>query len=109
MLSRNYDEAITYWGAPVPDGEGGETFSAPVPLLGRWEDRNDEFNTATGETLISRSTVFVNQDLQIGGYLYRGTSVAASPTSVLEAQEIKAFIKVPSVRHNDYERRALCT
>ena len=107
MLSRNYTEPITYWGAPTPDGEGGESFAAPVALAGRWEDRNDEFNTPTGETMISRSTVFVTTDLQIGGYLLRGASVVASPTTA-GAQEIKAFIKVPAIRYNDYERRALC-
>lgn len=109
MLSNNYRDILTYWGAPTPDGEGGETFPTPRQLKGRWEDRNDEFNTATGETLISRSTVFVLEDVIVGGYLFLGTSVQTVPTNEAAAQEIKAFIKVPSIRYNDYERRALCT
>lgn len=98
---------MTYWGAPVPDGEGGESFSTPRQLKARWEDRNDEFNTPTGETLISRATVFILEDVVTGGYLLKGISAESVPTRT-EAQEIKAFIKVPSIRYNDYERRALC-
>lgn len=108
MLFKDYTDDITYWGAPVPDGEGGESFTAPITIKGRWEDRNDEFTTPTGETAVSRATVFLKQDVQIGGYLMLGISVAAVPTSEPRAEEVRAFIKVPSIRHNWYERRALC-
>jgi len=107
-MFKNYTDDITYWGAPTPDGEGGETFAAPVPLKGRWEDRNDEFTTPTGESAVSRATVFLQQDVVVGGYLMLGTSAAPIPANEANAQEIRAFIKVPAIRHNWYERRALC-
>lgn len=107
-MFKNYTDDITYWGAPVPDGEGGQTFTAPVALKGRWEDRNDEFTTPTGERAVSRATVFLQNDVVTGGYLMKGTSVNTVPTAEPNAQEIRAFIKVPAIRHNWYERRALC-
>lgn len=106
-MFKDYTDAITYWGAPTPNGEGGETFASPIALLGRWEDRNDEFTTPTGEQAVSRAVAFLKQDVQVGGYLYLGTSAVSDPTQVSNAQEIRAFVKTPSIRHNWYERRAL--
>lgn len=104
-----YKDTVTYWGAPVASGYGGTAYAAPIELKARWEDRNDEISTPSGDQIITRSTVFVKQDVEVGGYLYLGSSVDADPLVVAGAQMIRAFIKIPDIRSVEYERRALCT
>lgn len=96
---------ITYWAAPVLDGFGGYTWSAPVQIKGRWEKRNELVKNPIGEDVISKGIVYVNTDVDTGGYLYEGTSAEANPTLVTGAEEIISFEKIPNLRYNNYHRK----
>lgn len=106
-LSAAYKQDVTYWGSPQPSGYGGNVFTAPVTFKARWEGRAEQVFTPTGDEIVSQAVVFVPQDLDIGGYLYLGTSVAADPTAVAGAFEVKQFLKVPDLHNMRSERRAI--
>lgn len=106
MISRAYTQTATYWGSPTSDGLGGESYAAPVELNVRWEERQEEFLTAEGETEVSNAIVWAKQDLDILGYLYLGSSAVADPTRVTGAFRILAFRSIPALRGHQFERRA---
>lgn len=106
MIGRGYKQTATYWGAPTPNGTGGYTYAAPVTMLVRWEERQQQFNNEQGETLLSNAVVFVPEDVTVGGYLYLGTSGAADPSAVDGAYEIRQMVKIPDLRNAVSERRA---
>lgn len=110
FITRNLRQTATYWGNPAPDGWGGKTFDAPVEILCRWEDKVEKVIGANGEEIVSRSVVFLAQDVDEGGFLYLGSvsgdSTDDSPEEVAGAYEIKAFRKIPSIRATKWERKA---
>lgn len=107
MQFSSYRQTATYWGSPTPDGSGGHTYASPVALTVRWEQRAMEERSPENQVFVSLAVVYVQEDVDIGGYLYLGTSVASDPTSVSDAFEIKQFRKIPNLRGTQYERRAI--
>lgn len=106
MITRAYTQTATYWGSPTSDGTGGQSYDAPVELKVRWEERQEEFLTAEGETEVSNAIVWTSQDVDILGYLFLGASVAVDPTRVTGAFRILAVRSIPSLRGSQSERRA---
>jgi hypothetical protein len=103
---RNLNQPLTYWGSAT-DGYGGYTFTDPVVIYGRWEERSELFRTDDGEQLTSRAVVFVDTDVGIGGYLCEGDhSADPDPTVVAGAQQIRQFSKIPDLRRLGYARKA---
>jgi len=71
-------QTAVYWGNPVDDHFGGATFDDPTELAPptngvRWEDRQKVIISKDGKELVVDVEVLVNQDLDIGGWLYLGT------------------------------------
>lgn len=107
MLVRgSYRQDATYWGAPVPDGTGGQSFAAPVPIKCRWEEKAEKFTNVTGDIDVSKSIVYIPQVVQIGGYLLLGLSTATNPLVVAGAEAIRQIMNIPSLRNADNEIRA---
>ena len=100
----DYRQKATYWGSPVPDGYGGHSFTKSE-IYCRWEERVEEFTDQVGEMHISKAVVFVLEDLDIGGYLYLGTSAQSDPSGQDGAFEIKQLRKIPDLRNVVSERR----
>lgn len=105
MLPFKFQEA-TYWASPVPDGFGGHTFDPPERIKVRWIQKSEEFLSTRGSPEFSQAVVHSNQDLDIGGYIFLGTSFAADPTTVDGAFPIKRFKKTPDLRNAEYARKA---
>ena len=105
-ITKNLNQTITYWANPTSDGWGGSTFDTPVAITGRWEDRQELYRDADGQEVLSHAVVFVGQDVDIKGYLYLGTSVAANPKNVDGAREIKSFRKIPNLKATAFARKA---
>lgn len=86
-----------YWGNPVRNVHGGETFDAAVSLDVFWIDTRELIRDASGEQMVSNAQVLVQQELEEGGYLYRGNLSAltvqerAHPANVRGASEIRKF------------------
>lgn len=82
-------QAATYWPPPVPDGTGGVVFSAqPTVIACRWQDQHIMFHNAQGEEVMSSAVVYVDRELEIGGYLFLGD--ATEEADYIDAQEVGA-------------------
>jgi len=107
MTFGTFPQTATYWALAGNDGYGGMTFSTPVAVTVFWQDVNQKYMNESGEEKVSKSKVFLEQDVTVGSYLYLGTSAASSPYDVSGAYEIKSFSKVPSLDASEFERKAL--
>lgn len=100
-------QQAVYWGAPVNDGYGGFTYSAPVEIPVRWESSTEVITAADGTQYTSRAKVIVNQDVDEEGYLYLGSlsdltaEEKADPSIVYKAWKIRRFDKVPMIFKTD--------
>ena len=71
---RRLTDDILYWATPVPDGFGGSEFSPVSEIKGYWDEKQELFvTTESGEQMLSRAIVYLNQDVTVGGYLMQGT------------------------------------
>lgn len=82
-------QTIVYWALDKPDGRGGYLFDSPVEITGRWEDRQEKFVDANGEEVISKSIIFLNQDVTINGWLYLGEFSDLSSGELADPGEIE--------------------
>lgn len=109
MLNRFYIQDVTYWGIASRDTFQSITFSAPAVFKGRWEDKNQEVITHSGETFVSRSAVHYPQTLnvEIDGYLFNGVSGASDPRAVVGAYQVKTLSSHPDLRNLETVKVAL--
>lgn len=110
LITKMCKQKAVYWGSPTPDGYGGKTFASPVELSVRWQDVNNVAVTPEGEQFISRATVFVLQDVDLGGFLRLGemdSDEPSSPIGVSGAYPIRAFNKTPTLKATQFVRTAL--
>ena len=115
IITRMLKETCTYW-PTVADGYGGVEFGAPVAVACRWEDKAELFVDDTGREAVSRAVVYVDTDLEVGGYLARGDYSASTSTTTTgeepsftppeEARPIRKFDKLPNLRYTEYLRTA---
>ena len=112
-VTKNLWQDLVYWGAPSNDGLGGITFTAPINIKGRWEDVQKKFIDSNGHEIVSSSIVYLGQDVDIGGWLFRGkildiaSALRNSPAEVSGAKEIKDFNKTPDINAINFERKAI--
>ncbi len=103
-LDKFYKQTLSYWGTPVANGYGGWSWDAPIEIKGRWVDKQELFINAAGEQVLSKAKVFVDRDLDMGGYIYSGTSSTVDPTDVVGAHRIEGWKKVASTVIDNYLR-----
>jgi hypothetical protein len=110
VIRRCCTQSAVYWATPVENKFGGQTYTSPVEVKCRWEKKNVVIASTTGEQIISRTTVYVLQDMVEGEYLYLGalaglsTAQRANPKLVVGAYKIKRFNKIPDFKGTDYTR-----
>jgi hypothetical protein len=106
FLTSNLRQTAVYWGGPQSDGFGGRTFDEAVEISVRWEDKQELFIDATGQEVRSNAVVYVDRDLDMGGYLYLGelddldSAEAADPFTLSNAREIRGWGKTPSLKND---------
>jgi len=105
-ISRNLKQTITHW-TWTQDGFGGATFSAPVGILGRWENKAISFRDERGDEVTSDAIAYLASDISVGDYLVEGVSTTADPSTVAGARRIRQFHKTPNIRTSAYERKAM--
>lgn len=92
-----------YW-APASEesidryGEGG--FLEAVELDCRWEDVVELIQLPNGEQFASKSTVYVDIDLALGGILWHGLLVA-KPLDPPLANKIQHKMSIPNLRNKE--------
>ena len=110
-MSEFFDEwmkdNISYWAVTSTlDTYGKPTFTAPIIILGRWEDKVELITDAAGREIRARARVWFLQDIFIGDYVKLGSfsSGENDPTLVSEAYEIKDVRIVRSMDGDETER-----
>jgi len=71
-IKKHLKQTLVYWGNPTADGRGGTTFDTAVELMGRVESKTELVRTNKGKEEISRAIVWLDQEVDEGGYLYLG-------------------------------------
>ncbi len=105
MIGRDYPQKATYWKTPTPDGFGGFSYGIPEVISVRWEERQTEFFTPTGELRQSRAVIFVESELDLGAILLLGERTDTDPSTLDDAWKIKQCITISDLRNADNERR----
>lgn len=103
-----------YW-SPVGKDRSGQIVlnDTPVEVKCRWEDTNEQFVDQTGNTVVSQARVFVDRDLEIGGFLWQGTQAEydalseKDPKKIRKALRIRAFGKLPNLKQKKHVRTAM--
>jgi len=106
-IDRNLRQNASYWPPGTPDGFGGVNFGAPTTIKARWEDKAVLFIDRAGVESRARARIYVNQDVELRGYIYLGVSASTDPTTVDGAYEIRDFRKTPNLQATEFERRVL--
>lgn len=74
-------ETFTFWTAS-PNGYGGYTYGNPTVVKGRWEDKTEQFISATGKETISKAIAYIDRSVTVGGFLFRGLATDTDPTEI---------------------------
>jgi len=106
MRDMGLNQVLTYWAPAGTDRFGAETFATPILIKGRWEDRTEQVRTPSGDEITSRSVVFVDRPLAIGGYLAKEDMTVTNDPTIAGALEIQSWAEVPDLRNVTAERRA---
>jgi len=72
-IRKNLAQTFVYWGNPTVGGTGTITFDAPVEISGRYEMKNEVVVEHSGEERVAGGHAWLNQDTDVGGYLYLGS------------------------------------
>lgn len=102
----NYTQTATYWAPTTINKFGEQTFATNALLNVRWEEKTEMFlDRDTGKELMSKSVVYLKQDVEENGFLYLGTT-ALAPSTQEKAFRIKRFDKIPNLKGNRFIRKA---
>lgn len=108
IITRMLKQTAVYWAPLGVDEFGQPTWDTPVEVAVRWEDRAEEFLNQEGDRQMSRSVVYVGQDVEVNGVLLLGELTSSvdqdDPKSNTGAWEIRRFEKLPNLRVTEYLR-----
>ena len=95
FIKKHLVQDLTYWANPVPGATGTITFSTPVAIKGRLEEKNELIAEHPGEEVLSGGHAVTAIDVFEGEYLYLGTSAVADHRTVPGAMRILVVAKIP--------------
>lgn len=90
-------QTLTYWAPSAEDGYGGKTFSTPITVKGRFEDRRENIYDVHGRLVLSRARFYTATSIESLGYIFLGTSAIADPRNQAGAEEIKIAASTPDI------------
>lgn len=101
-----------WWVRTGTDSFGKPVYADPADLKVRWTDMAQMFVNDKGEQVVSKSIVFVGEDMRVGDVLMLGT-VAGSvlpgkkPLQHPGASEVRQFRKTPDRSARKFVRKAV--
>lgn len=98
-FDRQLHQTATYWAPLDTDLFGKKTYEAPVQLTVRWEDKQELYHNKHGQQVVSKSRIFLSQNVDLDGYILLGTSVETDPVLVTGAEEIQQIARIPDLRN----------
>ena len=112
-FTRKLPQKAVYWAVSSRDDNNVITYAEGVEISCRWEDNNEKFSNPSGEVVISRAVVYVDQILEVGGLLTKGgladvpneSDSDFSPTDLSDAYEIRGRGEIPNLRATQFVRK----
>lgn len=105
IITRMRKQQALYWEVAVKDGKGGHTFADAVIIDCRWEDITTDQISDKGEKIVSSTTVYVDRDVLLDGYLAKYENelplITDNPEKIREAFKIVKFNKLPNLRNTE--------
>lgn len=109
FLAEALTQTATYWAPGDDDAYGQRTPGSPVSADCRWEERAELFIDERGAERRSAAVAYVDQDMEVGGWLALGDLTATSDPrtlSVGQAWPIRGFKKVGNIEGTEFTRKA---
>jgi hypothetical protein len=106
FYSEDLRQTATYWAPVGIDGFGKKTHAKPVTLNCRWEKKKERYRNPQGEIELSTASVFLEQSVAAGGFMFLGTSLELSPYDEEDALEIVSADEVPELEGEDVTYKA---
>jgi len=108
IITKMLKQTAVYWGAPTNTGEPDLSYPSPVEISCRWEEVDGRVLDPLSNDEVDKSTVYVDRDVEVGGYLWLGSLSEApeDPTTLREAVRITGFQKLPNLRAKEFLRIA---
>lgn len=107
-FTRNLTQDVTHWTLTGSDTYGGFTYSSPVRLDGRWEEKQELFIDENMEQVLSNAIAYLNTDIAPGDYLALGdhaTTPIADPTTI-SGYRVRNYGKVTDLKGLNALRKA---
>ena len=101
FISRLLSQTLVYWANPVNDGYGHSTFDDPTEISGRCEYKKELVRNNSGNEVLGKARIFLEQEVSEGEYLYLGSledsdmDSSPDPLEVEGAMQVIAFEKMP--------------
>ena len=105
FTTRHLMQTATVWEPTGNDGYGGKSFSAPVTIKVRWEDKAVVFRDNFGNELTSMAVVYTDTDITAKSYMKLGSTDATDPLTLDDVYEVRRFDKTPSLHAVTWERK----
>ena len=101
-----------FWAITGFDQYGQPTYDEPVDIDCRWEDEIQEYIDKDGNQKLSKSVVYVDRNMEVGGVLLLGSLDDSgideeNPLINEGASEIMQFCKLPNLRNTETLRTAI--
>lgn len=112
IISSMLRQKAVYWASPENDGYGNFTFDDPVEIDCRWEEKAESYFKPNGTEAQSLAIVYVDRDVDIGGYLQFGeladvgSANLNNPEDDPDSYRIEQKYKLPNFRISEYLRIA---
>ena len=108
MANPKFPHTITFWAVSV-NGNGDYTYSSPVTMKGRWEDRQDLFIDGALREVLSKAVVYTETPVTLSGYVANGDyALIADPTTVPTAYQVRATSQIPSLNGRKQTNKVWC-
>lgn len=104
ISTHKLNQSAVYWAVTGKDGFNTYTYSAPVQIACRWEDRTDIVKNSKGEEVVSSALVFVDRVVSQEDYLLLGdleVSTPANPFNAKQAYPVIRMDSIPNVKANE--------
>lgn len=96
-MANKFPQTITFWAVSV-NGNGDYTYSSPVTVAARWEDKQELFIDGNKQEVLSKAIVYTKEPIELLGYVAKGDHVATSdPTTVSGSYQVRGYGEVPSL------------
>lgn len=103
---RNLIEYFTVWPVTVSD-YGGWTPGISTVVKGRWEEKQEVFFDQGGQEQVSRAVLYVDADIAINSYVYRGLSASTDPTTLEGAEQVRMTKTIDNLSGTDKLRKVI--